>query len=397
MKPDLSCLNRSLKRSKVIKVVMEAAGGQSWLVGGYVRDLFITGGIKRGKRDLDFIVSESPTKVARALRRLLGGTLVNLREESIIRLVLPRGDVIDLSMLVTGIRDDLESRDFSMNAIAWSPSLGFLDPNNGISDITSCKIRHISSLNLKSDPLRLLRAYRLKALTGFTISKETRSSIRHLSTLAASPARERITYELIKIIQSKYASEALSEAIDDRVLTSITGLSKADLRRKLDLINLIKTREGWVTNKWLSAKREQGMDNSSALMLSTLLKGANMECFSFGRDFIKRFRDICKYFSDFESLEQGDKEGIFRMLSSMDEAYIDLALITGKKWALKHYERYSRHKGRPLVSARELIELYQIEEGPAVGKILRRIEKERFLGHLSKKSDISSWIRISLV
>jgi len=385
MHTNLSAIDRKLKRNIIIQSVMRLARGDCWLVGGYIRDLLIRERKIRRPVDLDFILDTPPQKLARALREKFGGTIVSLREESIVRLVLPKGDVIDLSLIDQDITRDLKSRDFTINAIAWRPIDGFTDPTGGIDDLRMKRIRHISAKNLKADPLRLIRAYRFRSLSGFSIDHDTRKAIKRLSSLSSCPANERITYELIRILSELHYIKALKEAAEDSVLTSITGLSRAALMENIRTIGRVEKRKGRVSAKWLREGIGQEMDNSIALRLSTLLLGSNADNLSLNRAYYERLRNINTYLADFKALRSSDREGIFRLLMSAGVAYIDMALISDKKWALKEYIRYFRQLRQPFVNAKELMESYGVEKGPEIGKTLRAIEKERFIGKLSKK------------
>lgn len=75
------------------------------------------------------------------------------------------------------VEQDLERRDFTMNAIVYDDLTDtYIDPYNGIQDITNRLIRHISTTKFGEDPLRVLRAARFLAkyhTLGFRISEST--------------------------------------------------------------------------------------------------------------------------------------------------------------------------------------------------------------------------------
>jgi tRNA nucleotidyltransferase (CCA-adding enzyme) len=393
MRPDLAAFHIKLKQNKLIKAVMRASDGQAWLVGWFIRDLLISGRIGRCPKDLDFVVPGQPMRLARDLKRSLEGTIVNLREESIVRLVLKTGNMVDISMLEAGIRKDVNSRDFSMNSIAWNPQGGFFDHTGGIKDIASCKIRHLSRKNLIEDPLRLLRAYRFRAETGFRIDKVTRELISRLFSLSCRPAPERITYELIRIIKAKHYLKAIREATDDGVLPCILDLSSDELKENIRILRHIENREGWVTEKWRSKGVGQGLNNLTALRLFALLSGASIDCLSLNRNYLSGLTGISKNISNFKDLKVGDKVNTYNMLCSFPNVFIYLSVITGKEWAIDSFRRYERQNKSPLITARELMGGYGIKEGPAIGRILRGIGRERFLGNLRNKYNISGYIQ----
>lgn len=102
------------------------------------------------------------------------------------------------------IEDDLNRRDFTMNAMALDVDGVLVDPFNGQNDIKNRVIRHVSEA-FSEDPLRVLRAARFAAQLGFTIAPETmvlmkemvqRGDLDHLS-------RERVWVEIEKILNNK--------------------------------------------------------------------------------------------------------------------------------------------------------------------------------------------------
>lgn len=393
MAADLKKIHRKLKKNKLVSLVMRLAGADSWLVGGHIRDLLINDRQWRGKKDLDFVINGPIGKLVSSLRLETGGTVVNLRGESIVRLVLPGGDVIDVSGLASDIKDDLMVRDYTLNAIAWNPSTGFLDPSGGIKDISICKIRHISISNLKEDPLRLIRAYRMRAATGFDIDKSSRKIIKAISGLSCEPANERITFELIKIMSCKYYKEAILDATEDRVLSSITGLSLSKQMDNIRVLGELEGREGWVSKKWLREDAGQGMDNLRAIRLLTLLNGASLENLAFNKRFLKRHKLAMKNLHKLKVIDNESDSNMLNIMQTTGNAFIDISIMAGRPAALKKYDKLIRQRNRPLISASELMSNYGVNEGQGVGNALRKIERGRFLGKIRGRKDIASWAR----
>lgn len=348
-------------------------------MGGIIRDL-LSGQAQRGRgKDLDFVVSCSPPLLVSSIRSELGGTTVPLRDESITRLVLPDGDNLDISIVEGDIASDLRGRDFTINSIAWNPADGFIDPCGGADDIYTGTIRHIDRANLVADPLRLLRAYRLMASTGFRIHSGTSRVIRELAHLAARPARERLTDEIIKTIVANNNGRALKAAIGDQVLQEITGLSTDELRANLRMMARLKDRAGWVSRRWLDAPLGQGMTNHAALMLSALLMGSDLGNLALCRSFTSRHSNTQKNLDQFHGLKPSDRRGMYDLITADSNAFIAMALMTGKQWAIREHRRYQAIVRRPMVSAAELMEMTNLKPGPAVGRMLREIELARFV------------------
>ena len=126
----------------------------------------------------------------------------------------------------TRIEEDLSRRDFTVNAMAYSPSEGIIDPFGGISDINARIIRTVGDPDARftEDALRMLRALRFSSKLGFTISNETRASIRRLWSNLALVSKERICVELTKLFDGANAYSVLNEYSD--LLAPLLGLDE---------------------------------------------------------------------------------------------------------------------------------------------------------------------------
>ncbi len=111
------------------------------------------------------------------------------------------------------IDEDLSRRDFTVNAIAYSPQAGFVDPFGGREDIDLGVIRCVGEADKRfgEDSLRILRALRFAAVLGFEINPETAKSIKKNYRLLANISVERIFTELSKLLCGKNAGEILQE------------------------------------------------------------------------------------------------------------------------------------------------------------------------------------------
>ena len=106
------------------------------------------------------------------------------------------------------LEEDLRRRDFTINAMAYHPEGGLIDPFNGIKDIEGKVIRCVGSpaRRFNEDALRMLRAVRFSAQLDFTVEAGALNSIRVNSRLIRNISSERIRDELTKTIMSDYPS-----------------------------------------------------------------------------------------------------------------------------------------------------------------------------------------------
>ncbi len=114
------------------------------------------------------------------------------------------------------VEDDLSRRDFTVNAIAYSPVSGFKDPFSGFTDIEKKIIRCVGNPDRRfgEDALRILRALRFASVLGFKIDPETSESIHKNKHLLKNISVERIFAELSKLLCGMNAADILREYKD---------------------------------------------------------------------------------------------------------------------------------------------------------------------------------------
>jgi len=107
---------------------------------------------------------------------------------------------------VSNITEDLSRRDFTMNAIAYNPNKGFVDPFGGQEDIKKDLIRCVGDPvhRFTEDALRMLRAVRFAGTTGFAVCHDVLEAIAKLKYNLANVSPERIREELGKLIMSPH-------------------------------------------------------------------------------------------------------------------------------------------------------------------------------------------------
>jgi poly(A) polymerase/tRNA nucleotidyltransferase (CCA-adding enzyme) len=214
---DLSTNEQALR---ALAAFFRARGVDAWLVGGTVRDM----ALGRPGDDIDVAAAGDGVALARAFADEAGGAFVPLDEgRGTGRAVLGAYDAgggprltVDIARLRGGsIEADLRARDFTINAVAlplgaaldqgaWRAAS--IDPCGGLADLGARTLRACGDESLRDDPLRLLRAVRLAAGLGLTVSAELEAQLRRDAPLAARPAAERVRDELLKLLASPAAA-----------------------------------------------------------------------------------------------------------------------------------------------------------------------------------------------
>ena len=215
---------------------------KGYLVGGSVRDFVM------GKPYLDRdIAIKNAELFAKNLAEKLDATFITLdNENKIYRIVLKdKENYLDISELRgKSIEEDLKQRDFTINAIAYDlKEEKFIDILNGIEDIKNKQIRAIKEENFIDDPLRILRAFRFMATTGFEIDEESAKMLIKHKNLLSKPSKERIHDEIMKLFGGKYTSKTLLRMLDLGILELIFPFVKdmkkvpSNSHHHLDLIH----------------------------------------------------------------------------------------------------------------------------------------------------------------
>jgi tRNA nucleotidyltransferase (CCA-adding enzyme) len=117
---------------------------------------------------------------------------------------------------VRDLESDLSRRDFTVNALAYSPERGLVDMFGGLRDIGDRVIRCVGDpeTRFKEDGLRILRALRFASRLGFSIDSATDRAIRKCRTLLDNISAERIFSELCGILTGDGAEQVVYDYSD---------------------------------------------------------------------------------------------------------------------------------------------------------------------------------------
>ena len=191
----------------------------AYIVGGSIRDLLLG----RSPVDYDIAVMGNPEKFAKKIAKKTGRLVKMGKPGQILIRVISENNIYDISsMNGASIEDDLYSRDFTINAMAYSLSSGeIIDPLEGMQDLDERRVRMVSKDVFKKDPVRLIRAYRLGASMGFEIEPQTRFAISDNAKLIRNSAGERIKSELFKTFNTRKSHYYLSQMVDSGLLFEI--------------------------------------------------------------------------------------------------------------------------------------------------------------------------------
>ena len=191
---------------------LEDAGFAAYVVGGCVRDACLG----RQPADWDMCTAALPEQTEAVFsdcRLVLAGkkhgTVGVVTDSGVVEITTFRteGDYRDNRhpewvKFVPNIEDDLARRDFTVNAMAYSPTRGFADPFGGRADLEAKILRAVGDpeTRFREDSLRILRGVRFAVRYGLTPDEQTLNAMVSLRGLMDNLARERVFDELCKLI-----------------------------------------------------------------------------------------------------------------------------------------------------------------------------------------------------
>lgn len=191
---------------------LESAGHEAYAVGGCVRD--VLRGVTPNDWDICTDATPEQTQACFPGERMLTvgvrhGTVGLLRGRSIYEITTFRTDGSysdyrhpDSVTFVTSLEADLSRRDFTVNAMAYSPAHGLADPFHGRADIAERLIRCVGDpdARFEEDALRVLRAMRFAATLGYSIEPRTEAAMRSAAERLRMVVGERVRVELCKTL-----------------------------------------------------------------------------------------------------------------------------------------------------------------------------------------------------
>lgn len=243
--------------------VLEGAGYETWLVGGFVRDLLLG----RPLHDFD-LASAAPWQTTAELCCAAGfavhetgtkhGTLTVIAHDHALEITTFRteGDYLDHRRPSTvtftdSIEEDLARRDFTINAMAYHPNRGILDPYHGKHDLEAHLIRCVGdpSARFSEDALRILRALRFASQLGFELDPATREAARFAREDLRLIADERIEDELTKLLCGQDVYRALMDNADilNVVLPELEPMEGLDQKTKYHIYDVFE-HTAWVVH-----------------------------------------------------------------------------------------------------------------------------------------------------
>ncbi|MBP3294547.1 MAG: polynucleotide adenylyltransferase [Clostridia bacterium] len=230
---------------------LHGAGYHAYVVGGCVRD-FLMG---RTPGDYDVTTSAKPEQTLAVFddcrvveTGLQHGTVTLVREGMNIEITTYRVDGVYLDgrhpeqvTFTDDLAEDLCRRDFTVNAMAYSPEAGVIDYHDGLADMKNRVISCVGNAEQRfsEDGLRILRALRFSSVLDFTPDDECSAGVRTLAPLLDKISRERIYVELTKLLGG-IAAPRILRGYPDIIARILPGLTEASAEQTAGRIERLR-------------------------------------------------------------------------------------------------------------------------------------------------------------
>ncbi len=227
------------KKAEEILQKLNDKNFDAYIVGGCVRDCLL----KRVPQDWDITTSAEPYQVKKIFNKtydtgLQHGTITvcwkgEHYEVTTYRIDKGYDDCRHPNEVIftKNLKEDLQRRDFTINAMAYHPNEGIKDYFLGQEDLNQKIIRGVGNPEerFQEDALRMLRALRFSVQLGFEIEKNTYEALRQQKNLIQKISVERIHDELEKILLSQYL-EKINKIWESGLLNELSPLLSEQMK-----------------------------------------------------------------------------------------------------------------------------------------------------------------------
>ncbi|WHY12257.1 CCA tRNA nucleotidyltransferase [Peribacillus frigoritolerans] len=240
-------MDRLFLKSVPILELIEEAGYEAYFVGGSVRD-YILG---RPINDVDIATSATPQEIKRIFPNTADigidhGTVLVITDTGTYEITTFRTESgysdfrrPDAVKFVRSLTEDLQRRDFTMNAIAMDKTGKIIDPFNGKRDLAQKRIITVGNPHERfhEDALRMMRALRFVSQLDFELDQVTFDSLKENAQNISEIAVERILVEFEKLAGGYNKIKAFSLLLESG-LYQYLPLFSSKKDHLMDLLNL---------------------------------------------------------------------------------------------------------------------------------------------------------------
>lgn len=228
-------MNEQFRQALPVIETLKRHGHEAYFVGGAVRDYLL----KRPIGDIDIATSAHPHEVMSIFPKTVP---VGIAHGTV--MVIERGVSYEVTTFrkegryedyrrpkdVTFVRslyEDLQRRDFTINAIAMNEHGDMIDPFGGMEALNDRIIETVGDARerFSEDALRMMRALRFVSQLGFSLSAETKQAIVQYGHLLQHIAVERIAVEFEKLLLGSFVSKAIELLVETNLFSYLPELA----------------------------------------------------------------------------------------------------------------------------------------------------------------------------
>lgn len=361
---NLENFNYKFKDAINILKTFNKNGFEAYFVGGCVRD-FLLG---KDFSDIDITTNALPEQVKNIFRKSIdtgiqhGTVTILVNGESYEVTTFRKEDEYvnhrapDKVEFVSDLKEDLDRRDFTINAMALDYKGKLFDFHNGKADLNNKIIKTVNDPNERffEDALRMLRAFRFSSKLGFDIDSNTLMAIKNNAKLITYVSIERIVNEFRKLLEGKGNIDSLQLMIDSTLnsyipfikdIKVIEDFSKYTFCQSLYILSIINNISFDELKKLKLSNKEIKLVKEYDKIRNDFKNNIPLELILYKYD-IEDVRFICNYFK-------------FRNISEIDK--VKLAITSLNDIAIESEEIIAFINKKPGPWIRELITLLEYE------------------------------------
>ena len=342
----------------------------SYLVGGYIRDIIL----KRVTKvvDIDIVVPCNAIKIGKIISENIKSKFIILdKEREVVRIIFNHISIDIANQNSSTIEGDLRSRDFSINSIAFLLDKKLLfDPLHGLKDLEFSLLQTYAEKNLLNDPLRILRCFRFVSELNFKIDLKLVDFIKKTKGNLYLVAKERINYEIHKIVNGKNAIEAVILVKKLNIFGS-DNFYKSSFFLDLQKIN------------YTELKKNEKDKFLPLFFISQILDEVSLEQFKFNKAEIAKIKLLRKWHfllekKNIAQLTESDRFALHKELEMFLPSFIfylpqNLRLDWLHRWRDNDDKLF--HPSN-LLNGDEIKKNLKIKDGPILGELLQYLSKE---------------------
>jgi tRNA nucleotidyltransferase (CCA-adding enzyme) len=342
----------------------------SYLVGGYIRDIIL--GREPEKVDFDIVVPLNAIEIGKKIADNIGLKFIILDDKrEVVRIILNHIYIDIANQVSSTIEGDLCSRDFSINSIAFLFDKKCLfDPLNGLKDLEISLLKTHSENNLLNDPLRILRCFRFVSELNFKIDLNLITFIKKNKGKLYLVAKERINYEMQKIVHGANALDAVL-LIKKLNIFGTDTLSEDSFFLNLEKINY---------EEFNKKEKEKFLPS---FFIAQILDVVSLEKFKFSKAEIAKTKLLRKWHfllekKNITQLTESERFALHKELEMFLPSFIfylpqNLRLDWLNRWRDKDDKLF--HPSN-LLNGDEIKKKFKIKDGPILGELLHYLSKE---------------------